>query len=330
MSPDRRVRAKWRQETIHRVVEARPTQRATDGSGRALAYRVRLADGSTMALDAEVVCERLSNEHGERILLTVDRAAHVLARHKQRNGTGVFARGVTLTRLLGLFRRHHRESLGSGRDSHKIEVSCDRVVGTGGVASVRELAGRGVLSDDDLERLAQLKEETFAANVRYAAADRAAFVERVNADWRDRNVRFRERNGVVLPAFIAEPQPTRSFVVVLDRPRLPGRLPDDEKRIRTVYPGELLCDSPAHARYMPLMSVSDLPAGTTITELQRRHDDGELLGERERTVLRAFRQAFEVWYEHGALLPPWLVPRRGPRQRPRERPLTVGTALRQT
>lgn len=306
MGTDRRERARWRHETIHSVVEARATERATDGSGRALAYRVRLADGSTMALNAAEICERVSNEHGERILLTVGRAAHVLARHKRRNGAGVFARGVTLTRLLGLFCRHHREPLGYGEETQKIKVSCDRVVGTSGVASARELAEQGVLSAEDLDRLAQLKEEVFAAGVRYATADRAAFVACVNDEWRDRNVRLVERNGVVLPTFIAKPRPTRSFVVVLDRPRRVSRLCEDEQRIRTVYPGELLCDSPANARYMPLMSVSDLPPGTTIGQLQRSHEAGAELGEREQSVLRDYRQAFEIWYEHGLLSPPGL------------------------
>ena len=286
------------------MVEAWPAGHAADGSGRALSYRVRLADGSTTTLDGAVVCERLRNTHGERILLTVDRASHVLARHKRRDVGGAFARGITLTRLLGLFRRHHREPLGYGEQSDKIQVSCDRVVGTSGIVSAQELARLGGLGEDDLERLAQLKEEAFEASVRYAAADRAAFVARVNEEWRNGNVRLRERNGAVLPAFIAEPPPTQSFVVVLDRSR--RRLTDDERHIRTVYPGELLCDSPAHARYMPLMSVSDLPAGATIAQLQRIHDAGEALDERELAVLCSYRKAFEVWYEHGSLLPAWL------------------------
>lgn len=296
-------RASWRQVTIHAVAAVRPVERAADGSARVRVYRLRTADGSTVELGSDTVCERLSNEHGERILLTVDRAAHVVARHLCGGPSGVFLPGMTVTRLLALVCRHCREPLGYGEQSDKISVHCDRVVGHGGVASARELERRGALSAADLRRLRDVKEEVFAANVHGTAAERTALVARVNAQWRERNVRLLQRSGVVLPAFIAAPRPTRSFVVVLDRPRTLGPAPDDEKRIRTIYPGELLCDSPAHARYMPLLSVSDLPVGATIGELDRRHARGEALGEREQAVLRSYRDAFEVWYEHGPLLP---------------------------
>lgn len=329
MRSDRWVRASWRQATIHKVVGAWPIERDSDGSGRVLAYRVRLADGSTAKLGADVVCERLCNEHGERIVLTVDGAAHVLAAHMRGKLGGVFVPGMTLTRLLGLFSRHWHEPLGHGEQSRKIKVSCNRVVGTGGVVSARELAERGVLSGADLRRLADLKEEVFSANVRGSARDRAALVARVNRRWRASNVRLTERNGVVLPAFIAAPQPTRSFVIVLDRPRGIHSVPVVEKWIRTVYPGKLLCGSPAHARSMTLPSVSDPPAGATIDELQRRRDSGQALSERERAAVRAYRDAFEVWYDHGPLLPAML--RRGdPPRRPtktKRRRSSDGTAL---
>ncbi len=302
ITSDRWLRASWRQTTIDAVVAARPLERAADGSGRVLSYRVRTADRSLVELDAGAVCERLSNEHHELLLLTVDRAAHVLVRHMRGGLGGAFSPGTTLTDLLGLFCAHCHERLGYGEQSQKITVACDRVVGASGVASARELAARGVIGDEDLKRLAQLKEEVFATNVYGSAIDRAALVAGVNRQWRERNVRLLERNGVVLPAFIAPPQPTRSFVIVLDRPRGLGAVPDDEKRIRTIYPGEPLCDSPAHVRFMPLVSASDLPVGTTIAELQRKHDGGGALSEREQTVVRAHRDAFEVWYEHGPLV----------------------------
>jgi hypothetical protein len=297
------VRASWRQATVHKVVAAWPLVHAGDGSGRALAYRVRKADGSVIELGADVVCERLSNEHRERIWVTVDRAAHVIGRHMRGDLAGVFAQGITLTRLLALFCRHHRERLGYGEGSRQIKVVCDREIGTGGVVSAARLAQRGVLNDGDLDRLAALKEEVFAANVYGSAEQRSALVARANAQWRERNVRLAQRNGVVLPAFIAAPEPTRSFVVVLDAPRGIGTAADDHKRVRTIYPGELLCDSPAHDRYKPLLSVSELPPGATIGLLQRKHDNGHTLTEREEQALRGYRRAFDVWYQHGILVP---------------------------
>lgn len=299
MRSDRRVRASWRQATIHGVVQASPLERAADGSGRALVYQVQLANGSTAKLAADVVCERLSNEHGERIVLTVDRAAHVVAAHMRGQRGGVFLPGMTLTRVLGLFRRHWHEPLGHAGGSRKIKVLCERVVGTSGVASARELAECGVLSDADLRRLASVKEQAFSANVHGSARDRAALVERVNRRWRASNVRLTVRNNVVLPAFIAAPQPTRSFVIVLDQPRAPGH----ERRIQTMHPGELLRDPPSDARYSPMPSDSGRPAGATVGDLQRRSDRGDELSDRERRVLGAYRRAFDVWYDHGPLLP---------------------------
>lgn len=299
----RRVRASWRQATIHAVVHAQPIERAADGSGRVVAYRVRLANGSAAKLGADVVCERLYDEHGERIVLTVDRAAHVLAAHKRGKLGGVFLPGMTPTRVLGLFRRYWHEPLGYGERSHKLMVLCDQVVGTSGVASARELAECGVLGDADLRRLARVKEQVYSANVYGSARDRAALVERVNRRWRGSNVRLSMRNGVVLPAFIAAPQPTRSLVIVLDRRAASGPIHGDEKQIRTLYPGKPLCDSPAHARYGPLIGVTDVPKGATIGQLHRRRDDGDALSERERSVLRDYRHAFDVWYEHGSLVP---------------------------
>lgn len=280
MRADRSVRASWRQTTIHPLIEARPVEKGTTARGeRVLAYRVRLADGSTVKLDADVVCERLSNEHGERIVLTTDRAAHILAAHMRGRLGGVFLPGMTLTQSLTLFRRHWHEPLGSGRRTRKIVVPCHRIIGTSSVASARELAERGVLSDADLRRLAQLKEEVFSTNLQGSAHDQAALVERVNRRWRTSNVRLTARTGVVLPAFIAPPPPTQSFVVVLDRNGESSQMPSHQMQIRTFYPGKLLCDPPA-------------------------------AGQRERDLLHGYRDAFEVWYEHGRLLPMTLRPRR--------------------
>lgn len=278
---DRSSRASWRQTTIHAVVGARPIHHDAGGNGQVLAYHLTLANRATIELDADVVCERLANEHRERLLLTVDRGAHILARHMRGQWGGVFLQGVTITGLLDLFRRHYHDRLVQGKHPYKIKVSCDRAVGTSGIASASELARRGLLSDDDRERLSQLKEEVFATNLRGNRADRAALVTRVNREWRDGKVRLLERNGVVLPSFIATPQPTRSFVIVLDRP--PGiSQPDDRAQIRTMYPGELLCGAPAPASGTQLAAQADL---------------------------RAYRQAFEVWYEHGLLIPAQPRPR---------------------
>jgi hypothetical protein len=275
MRPDRWATTSWRQTTIHEVAEAWPTKRATHGGGQAVTYRVRLATGATVELDPDVVCERLSNEHGERIVLTIDRAAHVLVAHMRGKRGGFFQPGMTLTRVLGLFCSHWHQPLGSGERAHKIRVRCDRVIGTSAVVSARELAELGVLSETDLRGLAQLKEEVFAANVSGSARDRAALVARANKRWRGRNVRLTERNGVVLPAFIAPPPPTRSFVIVLDCTRGSAPAPEHNQwRIRTIYPGKLLRDPLAHAGHLPL-----------------------------------HRDAFDVWYEHGPLLPAALRPR---------------------
>lgn len=333
MSAEHRLPARWWHETIHRVVQAWPSERSVDGSGRAVTWRVRLADGSYALLDGDDVCEQVSNEHGERILLTVDRAAHVLARHKQhgsgeRGRGGVFAAGLTITRLLRLFRYHHHHALGRGGRSSRIQVNCERLIGTNAVVSVPELAERRVLSDADLAQLEQLKEEVFAAGVRYSDAERSAFLNRVNEEWRGRNVRLQERNGVLLPVFIAEPQPTRSFVVVLSRARRRDPRHQDASFIRTIYPGELLCPSPANGRFTPLSSVSLLPVGTTIPELYKRRDEGDVLSKREQYAVASYREAFEVWYEHGPLMPAWLVERRSQRQRDRERSASAGGAVR--
>lgn len=331
MSAEHRLPARWWHETIYRVVQAWPSERSADGSGRAVTWQVRLADGSSALLDGGDVCEQVSNEHGERILLTVERAAHVLARHKQhesgeRGRGGVFAAGVTITRLLRLFRYHHHQALGQRYGS--IQVNCERLVGTSAVVSASEMAERGVLSDADLAQLEQLKEEVFAAGVWYSDAERSAFLERVNEEWRGRNVRLQERNGVLLPVFVAEPQPTRSFVIVLSRARRRDPRHQDASFIRTIYPGELLCPSPANGRFTPLSSVSLLPVGTTIPELYKRRDEGEVLSKREQYALASYRKAFEVWYEHGPLMPAWLVERRSQRQRDRERSASAGGVVR--
>lgn len=301
------MRATWRQATIHRVVRASPLTRGGE-NGRVSVYRVRMADGSRLDLASDVVCERLSNNHGEQISLPLDAAAHVLARHMRGQLGGVFSRGVTLTRLLRLFCAHSHDRLGYGPESAQIRVLCDRVIGTSGMASTLELAQRGVLSADDLERLAELKEEVFVAGVHGTAVDRMRLVARVNQHWADRNIRLVMRNGVVLPAFIARPQPTRSFVVVLDRPRSLVDRTDDQMWIRTLYPGDPLCASPSHARYMPLAVRSQLPVGATVGQLLQKRDRGEPLSEPEETALRDYRHAFNVWYENAPLV--GVAPRR--------------------
>ena len=57
---------------------------------------------------------------------SVDWAAHVLARHMRGQPAGVLVPGITLTRVLGLFRRHCHERLGYGEQSHKIRQQRDR------------------------------------------------------------------------------------------------------------------------------------------------------------------------------------------------------------
>lgn len=316
---DRQVRASWRQTTIHDLVDARPVRCPTDGSP-APAYRVRVASGARLELDADAVCERLSNEHGERIALTVDGAAHVLAAHMRGKRAGAFAAGMTLTRLLELFHRRCHEPLGHGERSHKITVSCARVIGTCGVVSTRELVERGVLSDRDLRQLAYLKQEVLAASLYGSAQDRAALVARANARWRASNVRLTERNGVVLPAFIAAPQPTRSFVIVLDPPRANGPA-HDQRRIHTIYPGRPLCDAPRNPGITPQPGIPDQPPDAAISQRQQARDRGKAPTGRERALLRAYEDAFEVWYEHGPLLPAALQPH--PRQaKPRKSALS--------
>lgn len=308
MRSDRSAGASWRQTTLYGLVEARQIGTAAAGSGAA-AHRVRLADGTTSTLDGDVVCERLSSEHGQRLVLTVERAAHVLSRHMRGKLTGAFLPGMTLTRLLALFCRHWHEPVGFAGEVHKISVSCHRVIGSSATASAKELAELGVLSPSDLRRLAHLKDEVLAVNMHGSRSDRAGLVARANRQWRGRNVRLTERNGIVLPAFIAPPLPARSFVVVFDRSRGAGAGHGRERQILTMQPGRLLCESPSHARYTALRERTEC-SETAIGQLQRDHETGGALTQRERELLSSYRHALEVWYENGALLPPALRERR--------------------
>ncbi len=257
-----------RNSRLHEFSAMKITATETKPWGAVAATKIEVAkpDGSAEEVDANTLLYKFVRD-GKELTVTVGAAEHIDNLHIKGTEAGSRFDEPSLDALMVDMAKKIPSTVVSDPGVSAFSVDMGKHMGNEGIASLAELKAEGVLTDDDITTVGDVKEEVISLNRSGDAAAKTAFIERFKTEQPDCKIQFQIIRGSVLVPVVDTPKrPTQQLFMVFGPT-------DTGKTLWTAAPGR---DMPKHPD-------------------PKQHQVGETFDE------ASFRRSAEAWFDTAML-----------------------------
>jgi len=229
-------------EGLERIEPASFSEPREDGSRRITEVDVHLQDGTVHAgvWAGKTAFElRPTTYDGATIVLTVERAHHILSIHVDGEDSGsTFVDGDLHAIMTALSLALPREASTLNYGSEAFKIGFESQVGWDNLRSIEDLVADGVITECDQNLLDEYRREIIRQNLKGDTSDKQNLVQRFNRKHSAIFLRLVRAGQVVVPHVVAEPTPTETATLAVStRWRYLGR--QSLKYIHSYYPSRI-------------------------------------------------------------------------------------------
>jgi len=291
----------WNVEILEDVKNIAPSQFHPEKKWMATHFKIERPDGTSEEVESTKTILKIKNKDGIEIEVPAFAVHHIMSLHLKGEEAGSTIEGGSLESSFRVVARHLPPELPFKGEAAAFEIDVEQNTGTEGVASQKEMLEKGIATQEDLEKIATVKDEVFRLNVEGTDEEKKKFIDEFNAKMSG-NVKLGIRGGAVIPFFTAERQPTSKMFLVIGKEK--DQDGSEHNRVWTMTPGRYMEKLPTDGKYIGWFASEGVPEGTTVADLWKKIRAGEKLSPQEIALIDEQKKAQECWWNSGFIVAP--------------------------